>query len=220
MGLRSLVLALLLANGLYFGWVWLGAGEPSASAGAARLARQVRPESVRVLGAAETSAALAAAGRTPARSACVEAGPFAPEQIAEAERQLGALPWGSWQRNSVERPSAYVVYQGRFASVAAAQARRTDLAQQGIDAEPVTQPVDLAPGLALGRYDSRTEAEATLAAQVASRLPGADSARITTLPSATEHWLRVEAPSAALSSQLAALPSAELAGGFRPCAGG
>jgi hypothetical protein len=29
----------------------------------------------------------------------------------------------------------------------------------------------------------------------------------------------VEAPSAALASQLAGLPSAELAGGFRPCGG-
>jgi hypothetical protein len=219
MGLRTLVLALLLANGLYFGWTWLAADTPSAGAGAARLARQVRPESVRLLGPAETRAALAAAGQAPARSACVEAGPFAPEQIAEAERQLGALPWGSWQRNSIERPSAYVVYQGRFASVADAQARRADLAQRGVEAEPVTQPVDLAPGLALGRYDSRAEAEAMLAEQVARRLPGADSARITTLAGATEHWLRVEAPSAALASQLAGLPSAELAGGFRPCGG-
>jgi hypothetical protein len=219
MALRTVVLALLLANGLYFGWVWLGADESSASAGAARLARQVRPESVRVLGPAEASAALAAAGQAPARNACVEAGPFAPEQIAGAERQLAQLPWGSWQRNSVERPSAYVVYHGPFASVAAAQARRAELALQGIDAEPVTQPADLSPGLALGRYDSRAEAEAMLAAQLARRLPGADSARITTLPGVTEHWLRVETPSAALTSQLAALPSTELAGGFRPCGG-
>jgi hypothetical protein len=219
MGLRTLVLALLLANALYFGWTWLAADAPSAGAGAARLARQVRPESVRLLGPAEASAALAAAGQAPARTACVEAGPFAPEQIADAERQLAGLPWGSWQRNSIERPSAYVVYQGRFATVAASQARRADLAQQGVDAEPVTQPADLAPGLALGRYDSRAEAEAILAGQVARRLPGAEDARITTLPGATEHWLRVEAPSAALTSQLAGLPSAELAGGFRPCGG-
>jgi hypothetical protein len=219
MGLRTLVLALLLANGLYFGWVWMAADDPSANAGAARLARQVRPESVRVLGPAESAAALAAAGQAPARSACVEAGPFAPEQIAAAERQLAGLPWGSWQRNSVERPSAYAIYHGPFANVAAAQAQRAELAQLGIDAEPVTQPADLSPGLALGRYDSRAEAEATLAAQRTRRLPGADSARITTLPAATEHWLRVEAPSTALTSQLAALPGSELAGGFRPCGG-
>lgn len=219
MGLRALVLALLLANGLYFAWTWLAGDDRSAGAGAARLARQVRPETVRVLGPAEAAAALAAAGQAPARSTCVEAGPFAPEQIADAEARLTGLPWGSWQRNSIERPSAYTVYQGRFASVSAAQARRGELAQQGIDAEPVTQPAELAPGLALGRYDSRAEAEATLADQLARRLPGADSARITTLPPATEHWLRVEAPSAALASQLAALPSAELAGGFRPCGG-
>lgn len=217
MGLRALVLALLLANGLVFGWHWLAGSD--AATGAARLARQVRPETVRVLGAAETSAALAAAGRAPARATCVEAGPFAPEQIADAERQLATLPAGSWQRNSIERPSAYVIYQGRFASVAAAQARRAELAQQGIDTEPVAQPDQLAPGLALGRYDSRAEAESTLADHAVRRLPGADKARITTLPAATEHWLRVEAPSPALTNQLAALPSAELAGGFRPCAG-
>lgn len=219
MGLRLLVLALLLANGLYFGWTWLAAGDPSSSA-ATREARQVRPETVRVLGPTEASAALAAAGRAPQRTACVEAGPFAPEQIAGAERQLAGLPWGSWQRNSIERPSAYVVYQGRFPSVSAAQARRAELAQHNIDAEPVTQPDDVAPGLALGRYERRAEAEAALTAQAARRLPGADSARVTTLPAATEHWLRIEAPGPALASQLAALPSAELAGGFRPCAGG
>ena len=218
MGLRVLVLALLLANGLYFGWSWL-AGGGSSSAGSTREARQVRPETVRVLRPRRGDCGPRRGRPRAATHRLLEAGPFAPEQIADAERQLAALPPGSWQRNSIERPSAYAIYQGRFASVSAAQARRAELAQLAIDAEPVTQPDDLAPGLALGRYDRRAEAEAALAGQAARRVPGADSARITTLPAAAEHWLRVEAPGPALASQLAALPSAELAGGFRPCAG-
>jgi hypothetical protein len=220
MALRMLVAVLLLANLAYFAFTRWAADAPGA--GALREQRQVRPEAVRVLGAAEASAALAAAGRSssPGRSGCVEAGPFAGAQIDVAERALAGLPAGSWQRNSVERPSAYTVYLGPFANVAEAQARRRELAEREVDAEPVTEPAELAPGLALGRYTRRADAEGALAGFAARGLPGVTSARVTTLPAATEHWLRVEAPSAPLLAQLSALPSAELAGGFRPCAGG
>jgi hypothetical protein len=223
MALRALVLALLLANLLYVAWTRLGTGADTAQAsGAQREARQIRPESVRVLGPAEAAAALAAAGRTPARqavTACVEAGPFEAGEIDAAERALAGLPAGSWQRNSVERPSAYTVFLGRFASAAEAVARRRELAERELDAEPVTEPADLAPGLAIGRYERRAEAETALAGYVARALPGIGSARVTTLPAQTEHWLRIDAPSPTLLNQVAALPSTELAGGFRPCTG-
>lgn len=104
--MRALVLALLVLNLLLFGWNrgWLpapwGAGVRSERE-PERLARQVRPDAVRVVpdsaplppGGAEP-----AAGAEPGSPACLEAGPFGADDAARVERALAALPDGAWRR--------------------------------------------------------------------------------------------------------------------------
>src|SRR5687767_1520963 len=97
--LRLLVVLLLAANGLFYAWTqgWLGDvfGHPRGEREPARLAEQVRPDDVRLLPPRAASAALAAAAGAPV---CLEAGPFAGAVLDAAERQLAALPPGSWTR--------------------------------------------------------------------------------------------------------------------------
>lgn len=122
--LRLLLAALVAANLLFFGYTsgWfdgvlglhsLGDREPE------RLARQVRPESVRILSAG--ASASAAAG-------CYEAGPFTGDDATAAESALKAtLAVGSWtdeagQSPATTGPATSHVY--RVASADAALAAR------------------------------------------------------------------------------------------------
>lgn len=94
--LRTLLLVLVAANLLFFaftrggfdgfmGLSSLGDREPE------RLARQVRPDSIRLLPMAATASAVGVSG------ACFEAGPFNAAEAALVEGLLrAALPPGSW----------------------------------------------------------------------------------------------------------------------------
>ena len=122
--LRLLLAALVAANLLFFGYTsgWfdgvlglhsLGDREPE------RLARQVRPESVRILSAGASASATAG---------CYEAGPFAGDDATAAESALKAtLAVGSWtdeagQSPATTGPATSHVY--RVASADAALAAR------------------------------------------------------------------------------------------------
>jgi hypothetical protein len=101
--LRVLVVLLLLANLLFFGWArgWLAPAWPPPRHGERepeRLAAQVRPELITVLPAAAASAAEQAARA--AADVCLEAGPFDAAALSGAEAALAqaGLPPGSWER--------------------------------------------------------------------------------------------------------------------------
>jgi hypothetical protein len=79
----------------------------------------------------------------------------------------------------------------------------------------VRSPPSLDPGLSLGRFDDRANAEKALATVA---LRGVKSARIVELtPVVSTHVLRVNDADAALVKQLAELKSAALGKGFGPC---
>jgi hypothetical protein len=97
--LRALVLALLLANGAFYGWSrgWFAPAWPAPRLGErepARVAAQVNPERVTVL---PPRAAGSAASPEPA---CVEAGPFDTPELAAAEAALSqsGVPAAAWSR--------------------------------------------------------------------------------------------------------------------------
>jgi hypothetical protein len=102
--LRTLLLLLVLANGLVFAWAqgWL---EPALHAPGqadrepARLASQVHADAVRILPPAAASEAAGAARQSALR--CVEVGPFGlvDDASAEAVLEAGGLASGAWERD-------------------------------------------------------------------------------------------------------------------------
>lgn len=107
MMLRTLLVVLLVANGLVYAWVqgWLESAWPApgqAEREPARLAGQVNPGAVAVLPPGPASAAMGAARQSAVR--CVEVGPFGVVDAAAAEAALEAanlpgLQRGGWERD-------------------------------------------------------------------------------------------------------------------------
>jgi hypothetical protein len=113
--MRYVVLLLIVANVLLFAWNrgWIGGGATVSDSAREpeRLARQIAADRVQVVadvaGAAAEPAATSAsavpasasaAASEPLAAACLEAGPFDAASLEAAERSLGALPLGTWQR--------------------------------------------------------------------------------------------------------------------------
>lgn len=233
--LRAGVAALLVANLVFFGWArgWLAPALPAprdAEAEPQRLAAQHRPELVTVLAPRAASAAVSAAHE--AAAVCLEAGPFAsadPAEAAAAESALAQaqLPAGSWLREAAPPPPLWLVFAGRWPDAVARGARVEELRKRGLDFELIEAPPDLAPGLVLSRHSDRAAAVAAQAALVAPAAPAAGpplrNLRVVQLPAPPpRHWLRVPRASAEQQARLALLPAAAqaaLAGGFKPCAG-
>jgi len=234
MMLRALVALLLLANALLFAWAqgWLDgvAGvKPQGDREPERLARQVRPQSVRVLPPAVVQTALAASAAEAARveaatsgaatGSCLEAGPFvgAAEQRAAADEiKRAALPPGAIASAAVARPGVFIVYMGKYASPEALQRKTEELKRRNVEAEELRNVPWLEPGLALGRFSDRAAAEARLAALGERDVHTAKVLPLT--PPATGHVWRAEHADAALAAKLGALKAKALGAGFVPCA--
>lgn len=242
--LRLLVLLLAAANLAFLAWSsgWLddivgvraiGDREPE------RLQRQVRPETIRVLqggapgragtatpsgtsttGAGSPGAAGVAVAAAPtdasAPPACLEAGPFNTQQFGGVEALLQlSLPAGSWTHVRNERPSLWMVYVGRLADVESMTRRQDELRRLKVEFEVLRAPSDLVPGLSLGRFEVRGNAN-NLLEQLAQR--GVRGARVVEVPAAgTTHVVRIERPTPAVMAQLAALRAEALGRGFQPC---
>ena len=227
--LRALVVALLVANGLFYFWTqgWLdgivgvrarGDREPE------RLSAQVRPERVVILAhppapapavaarpAAVASATLAVA------PACLEAGPFEAPQLDAAETALrGGIPGAAWTTVRTEKPAVWLVYMGAYPDAEAMQRKEQELYRIRDSLEEIAVPGEGPYGLALGRYPSRGAAERALG-QWQDR--GIRTARVVQAsPAATQQWLRVERAEPALAAQLVALKAEPLGKGFAACA--
>lgn len=215
--LRALVMLLLLANIGFYAWTQglldnvlglraQGDREPE------RLARQVRPETIRVL---PPGTAVAAAPE-PA-PVCLEAGPYTPEQIGAAEGVLQTvLPAGSWVSLKSEIPEVWTVLLGKFSSREAQQKRADELKRLKVGYEEVRNVPGVDDGLGLGRYSSRDAAEK---AQAEFTQRGVRGGRVVALskPLVT-HSLRVERADAALQTRLTGLRAEALQGkSFTPC---
>lgn len=201
--LRALVVVLALANLVFFGWSlgWLddivgirarGDREPE------RLASQVRADSIVVIpSAAPTRTTIA-----PPKPACLEAGPFAPTEIAAAEAALqSAAPNATWTDVRTERQGTWLVYLGSYPDRDALQRKSDELHRLHLDAEEVAVPGESPFGLALGRVEGRTNAEHALA-QFMQR--GVRTARLLPLsPRSVTHTLRIEKTDPAVAAQLA-----------------
>ncbi|MDE2417068.1 MAG: SPOR domain-containing protein [Burkholderiales bacterium] len=165
--LRLLVLALILANGLYFAWTQgllrAYGFAPAQQSEPQRLAQQVRPEALRVLTTAEVKRLEEQARTAGVPAECLVAGPFSTAQADALRRALlASLPEGSWQMNSVELPARWIIYMGKYSDQAALEKKRSELAALKFTAEAVRTP-PLEMGLSLGSFADRDSAERGLA---------------------------------------------------------
>ena len=191
--LRGLVMVLVLANALYFAWSrgYLASysAAPVSQSEPQRIAQQIKPEQMRIVGVDDarlldaaaavpvvTAAASAAAAPAPAVAStvateCLQAGVFGEAQtLALTTALTTALPAGSWVLENAVEPARWIVYMGRYASTDAAIKKRGELRGLGVPSElvkgaPFTS--GLAPGLSLGGFE--TEAAATAELAVLSR---------------------------------------------------
>ncbi len=206
--LRFLVLALVLSNGLYFAWsqglLQAYGFAPASQSEPQRLARQLRPEALRLLSVQELqqSEAASAVGARP--GVCLQAGLFDEAQTALLRDALeAALPAGSWSLDEVLEPARWIVYMGPYPSAEALAKKRAELAALNLRFESLGNPA-LQGGLSLGGFETQAAANAQLNALsrrgvrtarvlqeraelrgLMLRLPAADSAQRTRLEALT-----------------------------------
>ena len=216
--LRTLVIALLLANAAFFAWTqgWLD-GVVGSSAHAERepqrLAQQVRPEAVRLLPAQVAVA--------PPATRCLEAGPFDASEVVAAEAALAANPAasavaGRWSRLSTETPGVWMIAVGRAAPREAQLKKITELKRLGVAFEVVKAASGTDETLSLGQFDTLVAAQEALARLVARGIHTVRIVEVT--PPTTSHRLRVDAATPPEATALEALPPAASGKGFVTCA--
>ena len=231
--LRALVVVLLLANAAVLAWN-LGmldgplGRRPHADREPERLQRQVNPELVKLLPAPGASAPAAAASPVTAASSpvmavaagaapvCLEAGPFPAAALPLAEKSLLAagIRAGSWSTTATERKGVFLIYMGRYEDDETLQRKLEELKRRRIEAQPVRH-AELQPGIEVGRFDDKDEAEATLA-RLAQR--GLRTARVLTLvPPQAQLMLRLAAVEPGQSQGLRALKLTPTVTGFVAC---
>jgi hypothetical protein len=165
--LRFFVLILLLLNLGYYAWThellraW-GLG-PLAQTEPQRLALQIRPEDVRIVGRKEAQRMEAPQPEARA-SQCVVAGPFDEKQAtAWREALAGALTPDVWALEAVLQPARWIIYMGRYESADALAKKKAELKTINVSSESLRSP-SLAPGLSLGGFDTQADASAALIA--------------------------------------------------------
>jgi hypothetical protein len=210
--LRVLALALLLANGIYFAW---GHGllaaygfVPARQSEPERLARQIRPETMQLVptGRVQPPASVPVAppvSVSASTAPCLQVGVFTEQQAnALRPRLTSSLPAGSWTFESSDGAVRWIIYMGKYISKEAMNRKRLKLEQLGLSFEPPVSP-RLKPGLSLGSFGSKAEAESALA-QMNER--GIRSARVVLeRPELPSLWLRLPAANASMQSRLDAL---------------
>lgn len=223
----ALVLVLVAANLGFLAWTqgWLAGLWPPPTHGErepARLQAQVRPELIEVLTPKAASAALSAA-RAASMAAgegplCIEAGPLADAAAytgIETTLTQAGIAADLWQRREATIAPVWAVHLGRFTSAEALRTKSDELRRQGVSAQEIGAPPELAPGLLLGRFESKEAAEAALP-RFAER--GVRGARVGQLTAAqTRLWLRFERADPALREQLKTLALPAVPGGFHGC---
>lgn len=182
--LRALVLGLLLANAGYFAWTqgWLMAFNlgPVSQAEPQRLMQQINPEAMRLqrspapveVPPASPSSAAASSATPPASATvvsatangeCLQAGLFSEAQVnALRPRLKSTLPDGSWAFSPVVEPARWIIYMGPYASEELVTKKRNELRARSVKFEPVQNP-RLNPGLSLGHFDNKPDADSELA---------------------------------------------------------
>ncbi|AGX87653.1 hypothetical protein [Candidatus Symbiobacter mobilis] len=221
--LRLIALCLLLANLGYFAWAggWLRAyglaqdtqREPQ------RMQRQIHPERLTLLRGNEALSPPhlpASAPSAPAMSdasapsiVCLQSGWLDVPRAQTLRKILAeALPQGGWALEPESLPERWMVYMGKFVNAAELAQKRTQLDKLGL---PYDVPRNaLAPGLSLGVFSTKAQAQVALAAIIPR---GVRTARVIQERPATPGFrLRVQGDPTLLDAVRAEFPK-----GLSPC---
>lgn len=166
--LRLLVLTLILANAGYYTWTHglLAAYglAPTTQTEPQRLAQQIRPEALKILTTKEASTAQQTSPALGSSATeCLQVGVFNDEQsVVLRERLTNVLPPGSWVLEAVQEPASWLVYMGKYNSAESVAKKQSELRGLGVSADPLDN-AGLQPGLSLGTFKSKAEADLELA---------------------------------------------------------
>ncbi len=109
------------------------------------------------------SAAFAPATAGAAPGDCLQAGVFTDVQANALRTRLQAsLPDGRWALNPVVEPARWIIYMGRYADEETVAKKRGELRARGVSFEAVQNP-GLNPGLSLGHFETKLDADRELA---------------------------------------------------------
>ena len=141
------------------------ASNPASSASAAALPSSA-PSSAPLSapGAPVVGTPLASSATTAAApDECLQAGLFTEAQANALRARLQAsLPEGSWALSRVVEPPRWIIYMGRYEDESMVAKKRNELRARGVYFEPV-QNQRLNPGLSLGHFTTKPDAERELA---------------------------------------------------------
>ena len=141
------------------------ASNPASSASAAALPLSA-PSSAPLSapGAPVVGTPLASSAATAAApDECLQAGLFTEAQANALRARLQAsLPEGSWALSRVVEPPRWIIYMGRYDDESMVAKKRNELRARGVYFEPV-QNQRLNPGLSLGHFTTKPDAERELA---------------------------------------------------------
>ena len=141
------------------------ASNPASSASAAALPSSA-PSSAPLSapGAPVVGTPLASSATTAASpDECLQAGLFTETQANALRARLQtSLPEGSWALSRVVEPPRWIIYMGRYDDESMVAKKRNELRARGVYFEPV-QNQRLNPGLSLGHFTTKPDAERELA---------------------------------------------------------
>lgn len=109
------------------------------------------------------AASAAIVSAAPPAANCLQIGVFTDAQAQPLrERLQTTMPDGSWRLMPVLEPARWIIYMGRYASDETVAKKRKELRARGVAFEPVQNPA-LNPGLSLGHFASKADADRELA---------------------------------------------------------
>jgi hypothetical protein len=217
--LRLLVLILLLANCLYFAW---GKGllstlglAPAQQSEPQRMSQQISPDAVRLLSPKEFKHIEEQVKADQSPKECLQAGLFDEAESTRLRQVLGdTLPADAWILEESPVAARWIVYLGKYANGEALAKKRSEIAALNFKIESLNNPA-LEPGLSLGGFDTKADAEAALA-RLSAR--GLHTARV--VQERTEsmaYRLKLPSVGAALKPKLGDLRSALADKPLQPC---